>query len=282
MSAEKLDHVADAVRRNDNDRFLTALFAPAARRPGLYALYAFNTEIAKVAETVSEPLIGRMRLQWWRDALEAIFAGRPAPRHAVADALADAIREGGLSRDRFMRLIDGRERDLEPEPPKTLDDLVEYADATSATLVGLALDAANVADDRIHAAGRQVGIGYALAGIARSVAFLAQGRRCMLPLSMLTEEGIAVETVFQGRARDATARVVAAVAAEARNRLAEARALAPPLSGAALAALLPATLADGHLRRLDARGHDPFDPRLGAPMPGRYFRLAFNAWRGRF
>lgn len=282
MNAEELEHVADSVRRNDNDRFLTALFAPADKRPALYALYAFNIEIARIAETVSEPLIGRIRLQWWRDALEAIFAGRPAPRHAVAEALADAVRGSGLSRDRFMRAIDGRERDLEPDPPETLDDLIAYADATSATLVGLALDAAGIEDDAIHAAGRQVGIGYALAGIARSVSFLARGRRCVLPLSMLDDAGINAEDVFRGRARAATARIVAVVAAESRDRLAEARALVPRLSGAALAALLPATLAEGYLRRLDARGHDPFDPRLGAPMPGRYFRLAFNAWRGRF
>ncbi len=282
MNADELEQVAEAVRRDDNDRFLTALFAPAEVRPALYALYAFNIEIAKVAETVSEPLIGRMRLQWWRDALAAIFDGRPAPRHTVAESLADAIGARELSRDRFMRLIDGRERDLDPEPPTTLDDLIDYADATSATLVGLALDAAGGADDATRAAGRQVGIGYALAGITRSVAFMARGRRCLLPLSILKDEGIDVEDVLQGRARPATARVVDVVAAESRRRLAEARASVRRPSRAVLAALLPATLADEHLNRLDARDHDAFDAGLGAPMPGRYFRLAFNAWRGRF
>lgn len=282
MNAEKLDPIADSVRQNDNDRFLTALFAPADTRPALYALYAFNIEIAKVAETVSEPLIGHMRMQWWRDALEAIFEGRSPPRHDVAESLASAIRARKLSRDRFMLLIDGRARDLDSDPPATLDDLIDYANATSAALVGLALDIAGDADDTTHAAGRQVGIGYALAGIARSVAFLARGRRCLLPLSILKAEGIDVEDVLQGRARPATARVVAVVAAESRRRLAEARALARRPSRGALAALLPATVADGHLKRLGACGHDAFDPGLGAPMPGRYFRLAFNAWRGRY
>lgn len=282
MMPEDLEQVADAVRRDDNDRFLTALFAPADVRPALYALYAFNIEIAKVAETVSEPLIGRIRLQWWRDALEAIFDGRPAPRHAVAESLADAIGAREFSHDRFMRLIDGRERDLDPDPPSTLGDLIDYADATSAALVDLALDAAGGADDATRAAGRQVGIGYALAGIARSVAFMARGRRCLLPQSILKDEGIDVEDVLQGRARAATARVVAAVAAESRRRLAEARASVRRPSRTVLAALLPATLADGQLKRLAACGHDAFDPDLGAPMPGRYFRLAFNAWWGRF
>ena len=66
----------------DNDRFLTALFAAAAEREALFALYAFNIEIAKTRETVSEPLIGQMRLQWWRDAIDEIFGDGPVRRHA--------------------------------------------------------------------------------------------------------------------------------------------------------------------------------------------------------
>ena len=33
------------VRRHDPDRFLTALFAPEAKREGLFVLYAFNHEL---------------------------------------------------------------------------------------------------------------------------------------------------------------------------------------------------------------------------------------------
>ena len=51
------------VRQHDRDRYLTALFAPPARRPGLFALYAFNLEVAKVREAVSEPMLGHIRLQ---------------------------------------------------------------------------------------------------------------------------------------------------------------------------------------------------------------------------
>ena len=78
--------VGALVRRHDRDRFQTALFAPAAHREALFALYAFNYEIARVREIVREPMLGRIRLQWWREAMAAAFAGGPVRRHEVVDA----------------------------------------------------------------------------------------------------------------------------------------------------------------------------------------------------
>ena len=63
------------VRRHDYDRYLCALLAPAQAREAVLVLTAFNLELARVCEMVSEPLIGEIRLQWWRDALDGIFAG---------------------------------------------------------------------------------------------------------------------------------------------------------------------------------------------------------------
>ena len=69
--SQNLSPLARLVRRHDRDRFLTALFAPAERREDLLALYAFNYEIAKTREVVSEPVLGQIRLQWWRETIDA-------------------------------------------------------------------------------------------------------------------------------------------------------------------------------------------------------------------
>src|ERR1700731_1564648 len=71
--ADRLSPVAALVRRHDRDRFQTVLFAPAARREALFALYAFNYEIARVRERVSEPTLGRLRLEWWREIIAAAY-----------------------------------------------------------------------------------------------------------------------------------------------------------------------------------------------------------------
>src|SRR5215469_14316459 len=75
--ADRLSSVAALVQRHDRDRYQTVLFAPVAHREALFALYAFNYEIARVRERVTEPILGRMRLEWWREAGAAPFGGRP-------------------------------------------------------------------------------------------------------------------------------------------------------------------------------------------------------------
>src|SRR3546814_13116142 len=63
-SSDLLSPCGALVERHDPDRYLASLFAPEAQREDLFALYAFNYEVAKTAEVVSEPMIGQIRLQW--------------------------------------------------------------------------------------------------------------------------------------------------------------------------------------------------------------------------
>ena len=84
---ENFSYCERLVREEDRDRFLATLFAPARVRPALFALYAFDIEIAHVAARVSEPLAGEVRLQWWRDVVTGSFAragGRKPGRRRVA------------------------------------------------------------------------------------------------------------------------------------------------------------------------------------------------------
>jgi phytoene synthase len=255
-----LSRVGAIVRQYDRDRFLTALFAPEDRREALFALYAFNYEVAKTREVVTEPMLGQIRLQWWRETVEGIYSGTPR-RHDIAEALATAISRHSLGQAHFEALIEARERDLEPDPPPTLAALEEYAEASSGELVLLALEALGAPEAGL--AGRHVGIGYALAGLLRAVPFHARAGRSYLPAE------------FGDRQR-----AVSAVAAAARRHLAAARQAGAPR--AALAALLPARIAERFLDRLEAAGHDPLAPALRRPDALAAARLTVAAWRGRW
>jgi phytoene synthase len=266
----------------DHDRFLCALFAPAAEREDLFALYAFNQEVARIREVVSEPLIGQIRLQWWRDAMDAIYAG-DAPRHHAALGLAEAVRRHGLTRAHFDRLIEARAGDLDDHAPPDIDALVAYAEDTSATLTALSLEVLGQGGGGAAGeAGRNVGVAWALTGLLRAVPFHAASRRLYLPASLTREMGLDISELFRRRFSPALAAVVSAVAETARRHLAEARRLAPAVSRRGLPALLPATLADGYLGRLSRAGFDPFDEAVQAAPAGRLVRLAFNAYRGRY
>src|SRR5438128_12191486 len=137
---DRLSPVAALVQRHDRDRFQTVLFAPAARREALFALYAFNYEIASVRERVTVPTLGRIRLEWWRETIAAAYEGGPVRRHIVVEPLTAAIHEHALTREHFDRLVDAREHDLEAEALASLAALEDYAEATSARLVHLALE----------------------------------------------------------------------------------------------------------------------------------------------
>src|ERR1700730_8766640 len=115
--------LAALLRRHDRDRFQTALFAPAQRREALLALYAFNYEIARVRESVREPMLGQIRLQWWREAIATAYEGGAARHHEVVEEITAATRGRSLSRAHFYRQIDARERDLDDTPPATLNAL---------------------------------------------------------------------------------------------------------------------------------------------------------------
>jgi NADH dehydrogenase [ubiquinone] 1 alpha subcomplex assembly factor 6 len=281
-ASPRLSLLGELLRRHDRDRFQTALFAPAARREALFALYAFNYEIARVRETVTQPMLGQIRLQWWREAIAAAFAGAPPRQHAVAVPLAAVIRDCRLSRACFDRLIDSRERDLADEPPASLAALEEYAAGTSAALVELALAALGAKDGIADDAGRAVGIGYALAGLLRAMPFHARAGRSYIPADIAVRTGLDPADYAAGRASGALHAAVAEIAEAAAGHLRAGRAHRAAIPRAALAAVLPAVVADRFLARLSQTGYDPFAAVLAVPDPWQIWRLAAAALLHRF
>lgn len=191
------------VRRADEDRWLASRFAPQNVRARLVALYAVNYEIARAAEIVREPALGDIRLQWWREALSTTQAGAPRSHPALA-AYAAAHRETPFPAEFFERVIDARRRDLDSEPFKDWDALLDYVDATAGGVMRLALRACGASADEalvIHAA--RV---WGCVGMARAAPFrIAQGRASLPPASDLLQRAKDAYAQLQRAARTETA-----------------------------------------------------------------------------
>ena len=114
----ELDEIRGLARTYEYDRYLTALLMPRAGREGLILLLAFAGELKRIPNLVNEPMIGAIRLQWWRDALEA--AARPGATERTANPLADAliatVRRHDLPWGLLQGMIDAAEAELDPEP----------------------------------------------------------------------------------------------------------------------------------------------------------------------
>src|SRR3954468_23257894 len=104
-------HCAELVRSHDFRRYASTLFMPAAQRRALLAIYAFNVEISRVREQVSQPLPGEMRLQWWTDMLAGAGHGG-IEENPVAAELLKVIRDNRLPVDPLSRLVDEHQFDL--------------------------------------------------------------------------------------------------------------------------------------------------------------------------
>lgn len=277
----ELSHCAAQVRRFDNDRFLCTLFAPPAEREALASIYAFNLEVARVRESIREPMLGRIRLQWWREAIAGIFAGTPQ-REPVAEALAEAVARFRLGREHFDGLIDAREFDLEDRPPATLDYLVGYAKGTGAPLVKLSAEVLGARGHGVAEAAEHLGIAWALTGLIRAVPFHASARRLYLPAAVSRKAGLDVLAMFERGSVPALPKVIEPMAERARKHLAAARGARREVPAGALPAFLPASLAQLYLKRIAAAGYDPFDARIQSTGISRLVVLFSSRLRRRY
>ncbi len=274
-----LSYCGGLIRTGDHDRFLSALFAAEPAREHLFVLYAFNLEIARIRDMVSEPLLGEIRLQWWREGIAAIYEGQAARAHPVLQALEIAIRQCGLARQTFDGLIDAHAEDFSTTPPASMTGIESYADATSGGLMRLAL--AILGGGVPDAAIRHAGLVWGLTGLLRNVGLHASRRQILLPADVMQREGVTAEDVFAYRKLPAMHRVMLALADQAQSHLDAVRMALPRPSRRAMPALLPVTLAQAYLRQIRHPDYDPFAMRTPIPAFRRQSRLIWAMARGR-
>ncbi len=256
------DYCAEQVKAYDPDRYLLSMFAPEASRDALFALFAFNLEIAKTREVVSETQLGLIRLQWWREAISEIYDSGIALEHEVLMALAGAIEKYDLPQEHFEKLIYAREFDLEDVLPGNIEGLINYADFTTTPLMKLAVKVAG-GDDDVEPV-QPVSVNYALAGLLRSVPHFARQRRCLLPEDLLKQHGQRMDKLYDLKPADGLPEVVEKVASlTVRGVRCDNRFLRKTQK-----------LSEIYLKQIKGVKNDVFSPKLGAEPHFKVLRLA--------
>lgn len=253
MSA--ISYCADQVQKHDPDRFMTVMLAPPNLRGDLVSLYAFNLEVAKTRETVSEGLLGDIRLQWWRDAIDECYGPGQPRRHAVVEALAETIQRHDLPRDPFDRLLTARAADLDDEPPATLNAFNAYLDGTAVTLAELALRVLQVDDEARQVAGRKAALAFATIGQVRALPSMLQQRRHHLPASLIRAHGVDTGALAEMQHHAALGALIEELCDQASHHILAARTVRPTTAYPVIA---QARIADCYRRRLIRTGYNPF------------------------
>jgi phytoene synthase len=264
---------ADLVRTHDFVRYASTLFMPAAQRRALLAIYAFNAEISRVREQVSQPLPGEMRLQWWTDMLAGAGHGG-IEGNPVAAELLQVIRDYRLPVDPLSRLIDEHQFDLYNDPMPSMAALEGYINDTSSALFSLAARVASRPSEAIDHLARHAGLAQGLMQVIAMLPWHAARRQLFVPLQLLQQHGSGMEEVFSGKQTPQARAAIDQLIGEARGHLKTAFELLAGVPPEVRPVFLPLALVRRDLKRMSRADTDPFVPRT----PSR-LRTLWSLWR---
>jgi phytoene synthase len=267
---ENYRHCEALLRAADKDRFLATLFAPADKRGPLFALYAFNAEIASVRDRAREPMPGEIRLQWWRDVINGERAGEAAA-NPIAAALTDIVAGFALPKARLLDLIEAHAFDLYDDPMPTLEALEGYARHTSSSVFELA---AHVCGESAEQGSEHAGIAYGITALLRAFALNASRRQMFIPLEAFGDDATP-DHIFAGASSPGLINALGALRNRARKCVAAFEALLPQLPVTTMPAFLPVALVPGYLSAMEQPGYDPFKTAVEVPQ----WRRQWVLWR---
>jgi 15-cis-phytoene synthase len=267
------DFCAALVRGHDFARYAATLFVPADQRRALLAVYAFNVEISRVREQVTQPLPGEIRLQWWTDMLADTGHGG-VEGNPVASELKLAIRNGRLPVDRLSRLIDEHQFDLYNDPMPTKAALEGYINDTASALFSFGAAVAGWQSPEIDHLARHAGLAQGMAQVIAALPRDAARRQLFVPLQLLENHGSGIEEVFAGKETPTLRAALDQLIREARGHLDTALVLLKGVPLAARPVFLPLALVARDLERMARADTDPFVPHVTSR-----FRTLWTLWR---
>ncbi|MCH2548057.1 MAG: squalene/phytoene synthase family protein [Alphaproteobacteria bacterium] len=267
------DYCTQQVMKHDRERMLCMMMSPQPARAALVSLLAWNLEIAKISEIASEDMVGLIRFQWWRDAIEEIYAEKTPRQHAVVLTIAETIRKHQLAQADLMEIIDIREADLDRAPFENLEALDNYACVTGGGILKLWVRILGISDHNALEAAEHIGSAWALIGTIRACHHLAHTGKIRLPMNVLEAAGIDADRILQEGFAPEVLEAIEAVAELAEEHIRDARALKRDVPKAAYPPLYMAIQAEDFLLRLKASAYNPVDRRMAKGRAYRAMRL---------
>lgn len=171
-------------------------FGAIERRPELALLFAWRSEMRRIAQDTSDPGVARLKLDWWRGELEASHRGEA--RHPLAQALGSPMAMYRLPVEPFLRHIDALEQDLLHTRPADHHQLLDYCERAGGSFVELLARTWGASDDQSLTHARRLGSFVRLVEIVREMGPELRRQRCVLPDDLLARHGLSREALITG------------------------------------------------------------------------------------
>ncbi|XP_020379901.1 NADH dehydrogenase (ubiquinone) complex I, assembly factor 6 isoform X2 [Rhincodon typus] len=271
-------HCIELVRNRDYEGFLSSLLLPAEFRNSVFALRAFNVELAQVQDLVSQKTIGLMRMQFWRQVIENIYSDNP-PHQPIAIELWKAVRKHKLTKRWFLRIIEERERNLNEKAFRNIQELESYAENAQSSFIYLVLEVLGVKDIHADHAASHIGKAQGIVTCLRSTPYHCMRRKVYLPLDICLLHGVSQEDFIRGNCGKNVRDVIFDVASQAHVHLEHARSFCKNVPSKAYPAFLQTVVLDDYLDRIHKVDFNVFHPNLQKRNTMLPFYLYIRSWR---
>lgn len=175
--------------------YYSFLFLPAKKRQAITALYAFCREVDDIVDECSESNIAATKLNWWREEIERLYAGKP--EHPVSKALEISLQHFDLHQEYLDEIIDGMQMDLHINQYDTFNDLLLYCHRAAGVVGLLAAEIFGNNHRDTQKFAENLGIALQLTNIIRDVREDITRGRIYLPLEDLEKFNVQIPDLHQ-------------------------------------------------------------------------------------
>lgn len=257
------------------------LFAQRQRRADLLALHAWRSEVLETVDECSDADVARVKLSFWHEELERIFAGQA--RHPAGQALQPAVNRHGLPREELDELLAAAAMDLEYDAYPDLRALTVYCHRSGGSVTRLAARICGAHDPAEMAFAHDLGMAFPLTGQLRRLRRNLAAGRIYIPEDEMQRHQLSAGALARASGDEAPVRSL--LRAQGQRALAFYRSALERLPETRRDRVLPMTiLARLYLtlmEEMDQAGYPILQRRLHLTPIRKFWIASRTAWRER-
>lgn len=176
--------------------YYRTLFLPPDQRNAIVALNAYRYELEDAVNGCLEAELARLKLDWWRQEINRMFAHEP--RHPVTQALAPALLRCPLPAERFFDVIEGCVMKLGLLGFTNVDELDAYCFRLGSAIEMLSTEILGYDDPATLEFSQALGVALQCTEIIHSMGAETRCNRVLIPKDELFQFGVEPQTILRG------------------------------------------------------------------------------------